>query len=298
MVEVNNRECDFELIGTPKTIGPLALIDLDGTVYRPGLLMAKLLTAQVEDGVLRSEDSKRIKGVKPLMKAIDDYKHGQMGQPANIEKLNKYWIRVCQNVPFSQIEAHARTFVATNKDSFSPFAQPVFNMLNQRGYHIWLLTGEPSFVAAAVHHAFGLTNYAATEWEVDLKNGKLVPDSYKNMMTSKEKKAWTEFLVSPRVDGGEHYLRERSIAIGDSVNDCGMMESVAFSILWFNNQKPEDKLNSKLVEDLSRNNKTCVITSSDETVIRVVDRVTSVVDIETSIRERKPILEADLVYAA
>lgn len=233
---------------------PVALVDLDDTVYQ-GLLMKDLIDQQITDKVLS-------KATLPwIVEEICKYHNGHKGKPANVTLLNEQWAHACSGIPYIELLDHAINFMRSDKARFQPYAQPVLDMLKERGYDIWLITGEPQFVAKAVIDRFGGTGFCSTRWEIDEHLN--VTGKVEDPMISERKRYCAEILFNQEA---VLYDRRRSLAFIDSVNDRGLADAVPLSIVCCG-ASPE------LVDYLLRNNKPHVITSPDN-IVKYVDELT------------------------
>ncbi len=233
---------------------PLALVDLDGTTY-PGLIMEFILNEQLIQGFLP------VTAALPIWIEIHDYKSGQKGQAFNVKELNAWWALACRGIPYINLLDHARECIKQGSERFFPYTKPAFDLLNSRGYEIWLMTGEPQFVAQAVMEEFGATGFCASRWLVD--DSFCITGQIRNIMTSHRKASWARRLLSnPELN----YDRTRTIALIDSANDIGLADTASYSIVC-------EGTNPDLMNHLAKNSRAYTV-SSPENMLECVELVT------------------------
>lgn len=229
----------------------IAFIDLDGTLY-PGLLMEDLVVDQMQEGLLS------LSNVPEILVEVQEYKMGKKGQPSNVKALNELWSWACRGKPWIELLDHAKEFVHTNRERFVPNTQSIFDLLRQRGYERWIVTGEPQFVAEAVKKEFGATGYCATKWNTPWEEGQLIfGGTSERPMNSEQKGIWAESFFKK----GEHRrpnTREGSIALIDSVNDIGLARAVRWSIVCGDEPSPD------LLDYLAGSGKSFVVASAGD----------------------------------
>lgn len=248
---------DEKVIAPSSYQRPIALLDLDDTLYH-GLMMEKLMKKQIRSGLAAS-----LAGLG-ITNAINNYQNGYKGITTNVIELNYHWAQACTGTRYIDLLNHARDFVDKSIQDFHPFTPLLFNLLNQKEYHIWLLTGEPEFVAQAVVEKFGGTGFAGTLWQTE--EG-IITGKIKNPLTGPQKGICAGLLFDAPIR--YRYKKAGSIAMVDSLNDTGLVDTVPFSVVC---GQPSKEFN----DYLERCGKTFVIVSPWHTkqIIRFVDRLT------------------------
>lgn len=234
-----------------------AFVDLDGSIY-PGLLMKSVIIDQAAAALITPTS------MFEVFDAITAYESGQAGQAANVRELNKKWAQACEGLRYNEVLNHARDYIKKRgRERFYPYVDPAFSLLQERGYDIWLLTGEPPFIAQAVTEEFGATGCYSTRWLVgeDCRfNGKVA-----NIMTSERKAYLAGWLLFA---SGFDYDYRRSFALIDSANDIDLAETVRNNIVC-------GGTNRQLMRYLRRN-KIPHTVASPENMLECVDELTKV----------------------
>lgn len=235
---------------------PVALIDLDGTIYR-GLILEQMVQDQMHKGLIQ------MARVPEILSSVINYHKNQKGHPSVTEDLNYCWADACETIPYNTLLEHARTFVTENRNRFYPFIRPVLDLLRQRQIDSWIITGEPDFVARAVADEFGATGYFASIWKQ--KRG-TITGGVKVLVNSHVKGRCAEVLFNHNYF---NYRREGSFALVDSVNDIGLVDSVPFSVVC---GQPDEAFKEYLTN--CGKNYMVIPPANTERMINTIDRLT------------------------
>ncbi len=186
-----------------------AFIDIDGTIYN-GYTIKDLAISQAEKGLL-SHDS-----INELFTLYELFKSGHVPYETVANSALEAWGMGLEGQSVKTIEEHTRN-IFTQKNSLFPFAQELVKVLNEKGFHTMIVTGEPQFIGSFFADYVGTRSYISSEYEVVDSN--FTGKTLVSLGTSNGKREALQKL-------GNQF--SGSTAFGDSEGDISMFELVDF----------------------------------------------------------------------
>jgi HAD superfamily hydrolase (TIGR01490 family) len=187
---------------------PLAFFDIDNTLY-DGHSYFEFIPENFAAGVIPSSTiaESLFLGVK--------YKNGLSSYEQTLHDTLDIYARGLRGQSLQRLEFLAENFYAKS-DKFFHYVEPLFAKLRHT-HEIVLISGEPQFMAAGVAKRLGVSHYRSTIFasEGDILTGQVA--SYVAFRSEKEALLRQNY-PKERLD--------RSLAVGDSEGDIGMLEAV------------------------------------------------------------------------
>jgi HAD superfamily phosphoserine phosphatase-like hydrolase len=190
----------------------IILADMDNTLC-DGFSYFDLLTQQVDQGII---EPAILAGATSLLAA---HKNGSIAYEETITGLLNIYAAGLKGKSYTEVAASTAQFYA-NTPIFYDYVTPLFDRFRST-HDLYLVTGEPQFVAEAVVDRFSLDGYCATEYEVD--NGIFTGGVINYLALRHEKLTAVQKLL------GGHSLTD-SIALGDAEGDIEMLGAVEHPI--------------------------------------------------------------------
>lgn len=199
----------------------IAFFDIDKTIYDTPVFMP-LAEFQFNNKIIEASC------LSTLKRDIGQYKTGNVSYEEVVRRINIHWAEGLKGKNTRNVLVNSKEYFSGNMTHFYPFVKEVFDALKPT-YDIYLVTGEPDFVAKSVVDLFSLTGYIASTLSVN-----------DNIYTGK-----AEIILSAGVDKLhalkgtiDRYTRTQSLAFGDSEGDIEMLSCVEIPVCI----NPSDKL--------------------------------------------------------
>lgn len=187
----------------------IALFDIDNTIY-DGFSIIGLTEYQVKKGLVSHEAQKKLELIHKA------YKKGKLDYETATTQVLHVWTENLQGQRLEDLVKNAKEFFEKNRKNFFPYSFPVIAKL-LGNYDVYFVTGEPQFVGLAVQKIFRATGFLSSI--VEIKDGILTGKVEKELTKSKNKNLEVRRLM-------DRYSKDKSIALGDSEGDIGMLEEV------------------------------------------------------------------------
>lgn len=187
----------------------LALFDIDQTLY-DGFMLLNFANYQAQEGMLAQES------LSVLQKDLSQYQHKELDYETFAKILLVDWARGLRGLSYTDVLRQARQFLQGEKNNFYPFTKGVTRLVNKT-HDIYLVTGEPQFLAEATAELYPTSGYIASGFEVkdDFFTGKVS----RALARREDKLTALNNLL-------EKYPLHNSLAFGDSEGDIAMLEVV------------------------------------------------------------------------
>lgn len=209
-----------------------AFFDIDGTIYREGLI-TEVFKKMVKYELI--EESKWYKDVRPAFinwdKRIGDY-------DTYLLKMVDVYIEAVKGIHTMQMEYVAKRVVEQKGDRVYTFSREKIKWHKSQGHKVIAISGSPIELVREMSQKYGMDDYRGTIYKKDRKgcySGEIIP-----MWDAESKrKAILEFVEHYNID------LEESYAYGDTSGDLTMLKMVGhpFAI------NPTRELISKIKED-------------------------------------------------
>lgn len=190
----------------------LALFDIDKTIY-DGFTIFPLAEYQVKHNLVNQ------KCVDILYHDLTLYKDGSVSYEKTVANLCFHWADELKGISYSQVINNSEDFFKSDNKFYTYFAKIIPNL--SKTHDVYLITGEPQFIAKSIADKFGVTGYISAEFEVihDVITGKVNKSLAKRI---EKKKAIQHILAT--------YGKKDSFAFGDSEGDIKMLKAVQYPI--------------------------------------------------------------------
>jgi HAD superfamily hydrolase (TIGR01490 family) len=199
----------------PSTKAPLAVFDVDGTLFRRGLLPA-LTRRLVEEGVfserVREELSEDYYAWVERRGSYDTY--DRLVMELFLRELEGVSVAELQRCAIAEVEAHGRRLHMYTRD--------VALRLKQAGYQLIAISGSPQEILDLFLKPLGFDRAWGTVLAQDAR-GRYTGEVLQNPFGNK-RRVMEEFLES--VEVGLEY----SVGMGDTLSDVGFLEMVGTPI--------------------------------------------------------------------
>lgn len=190
----------------------LALFDIDKTIYE-GYTIFPLAEFQLKNGLIRQTC------LDDLYNDLKLLKDGNVDYEETVANLCIHWADGLKGTTYSQVLHNTENFFRSD-DKFYPYFAKVRSQLIKT-FDIYLITGEPQFIAKSIVNKFAVTGYVSAEFEVinDVFTGKV-----KRFLAKRAEKQ--EAIQNTLAK----YDKSDSFAFGDSEGDIEMLEAVQYPI--------------------------------------------------------------------
>lgn len=194
-----------------------AFFDIDGTLYREGLI-TEVFKKLVKYEIILPE--RWYKEVKPEYEKWDK----RQGNYDNyLLKMADIYIEAIKGLHKSQIEFIAKNVVSQKGDRVYTYTRDRVKWHKEKGHKLIIISGSPKELVKEMAIKYGFDDYMGAEYVMDGNNmytGEVVP-----MWDSEsKKKAINEFVKKYRIDISKSY------AYGDTSGDFTMLQMVRYPI--------------------------------------------------------------------
>lgn len=136
----------------------IALVDIDNTIYQ-GYIILDIIESQNRVGLLNSQ------GHDLMLKGAEKYKLKKLNYEDFAKQLLIDWAEGLKGVSYQQVREHATDFLA-GSTKFYPYSRKLRTIFSPT-HDIYLVTGEPEFIAKPVRDVLRLDGILASTFEVD-----------------------------------------------------------------------------------------------------------------------------------
>jgi HAD superfamily hydrolase (TIGR01490 family) len=205
----------------PSAREPLAVFDVDGTLFRRGLLPA-LTRRLVNEGVfperVREELSRDYYAWVERRGSYETY--DELVMELFLRELQGVSVAELQRCAIAEVEAHGRRLHIYTRD--------VARRLKEAGYHLIAISGSPQEILDLFLKPLGFDRAWGTVLAQDegRYTGKVLQDPFKN-----KRQVLEEFLEEADVG------LEGSVGVGDTLSDVGFLEMVQTPIAFNPNRR-------------------------------------------------------------
>jgi len=189
-----------------------AFFDIDGTLYREGMITAifkKLITSEfIGKDVWYKEVKDKYEKWDKRVGNYDDY----------LLKIAEIYVETIKGLHRTQVEFIAKKVIEQNGDKVYQYTRDKINWHLEEGHKVFTISGSPIELVREMSIKYNVTDYVGSKYitDHDIYTGEVKP-----MWDSKNKKIALEKLVkSYDID------LEKSYAYGDTAGDFNMLKSV------------------------------------------------------------------------
>lgn len=191
----------------------IAFIDFDGTLSS-GYISMEFLDAVYKKGLY---DKKQYKLQMDMLKQLNE---GSLGYDEWCQKWGEVWAEGLKGVKADAVEKEAFDFFNKFKSKIHESSYTLISLLKKEGFHTTIVSVGASEVIDLAAKELKVDTCYATRLEVD--------DVYTGNILTKQHVPGGKIETVESLLGSGKYLR--SVAIGDSVGDIGMLEKAEIAI--------------------------------------------------------------------
>jgi HAD superfamily hydrolase (TIGR01490 family) len=229
-----------------------AFFDIDGTLYREGLITAtfkKLIKSEIiEESRWYNEVKEKYTKWDKRIGNYDDY----------LLKMAEIYVEAVKGLHKSQIEFIAKRVVEQNGDRVYTFTRDMIQWHREKGHKVVTISGSPEELVKEMAEKHGFHDYVGTKYITDNKDfftGEIRP-----MWDSKNKEiSINNFIEKYDIDLSLSY------AYGDTAGDFSMLKMVGRPVA----VNPTKELLSKLSSDEETRFKTKVVVERKDMIYRL-----------------------------
>lgn len=195
-----------------------AFFDIDGTIYRNSLMIEhfkKLIRYEVIDPAVWHGKIKH---------SFNEWEKRFLDFDIYLEELAEIYVGELVGINKAYIEFIANQVINLNGDKIYKYSRDRIKHHKEKGDLVFFVSGSPDFLVSKMAERYGITEYKASEYEVDMDNnftGKL-----KGMWESKNKHiAIKELIEKYDLDLANSY------SYGDTAGDYSMLKMVGKPIV-------------------------------------------------------------------
>ena len=233
-----------------KNIG--AFFDIDGTLYREGLI-AEIFKKLVKYEIINPE--KWYNEVRPEYQRWDK----RQGNYDNyLLKMASIYIEAIKGLHISQIEFIAKKVVEQKGDRVYTFTRDRIKYHKDKGHKVITISGSPVELVREMALKHGFDDYRGAYYMLD--SNQIFTGEVSPMWSSKSKKeAIMDFVEKYDID------LEKSYAYGDTTGDFSMFEMVKYPIC----VNPTRELINKVIEDEEVRKKALIIVERKDVTYKI-----------------------------
>lgn len=221
----------------------LAFFDLDKVLYNDHTFF-QVVKDEIDNDFISKECW------NPIMDELDKYRDGSQEYKVAAHNLLKIWANALKGKKLNKAKLLFKKFLSENSNNFYPWVFDTIEALKPK-YNIYIVTSNVRFLAEEVTKVLGVKGYLATEFEVQngLFTGNILGDISQGKM-------YVSHIIGKN--------KEKSLAVGDSENDVGMLEAVEIPVCIHPNKKLEEiakQKNWKIINDNNAKDFFCSLVS-------------------------------------
>lgn len=229
-----------------------AFFDIDGTLYREGLI-SEIFKKLVKYEIIDAEKWYNI--VKPEYVKWDK----RQGNYDNyLLKMAEIYLEAVKGLHVSQVEFIANKVISQKGDRVYTYTRDMINWHKAQGHKVITISGSPIELVKSMAHRYGFDDFRGSIYtinESDIYTGEVLP-----MWDSKNKKnAITEMCELYDID------LTKSYAYGDTSGDFSMFQMVKFPVC----VNPTRELLKEVIEDQSTRDKISIIVERKDMIYRL-----------------------------
>jgi HAD superfamily hydrolase (TIGR01490 family) len=190
----------------------LALFDIDKTIYN-GFTLFPLAEFQLKYGLINQSC------LAELYEDLKLFKDSKVIYEETVANLCTHWADGLKGKMYTKILHNSQDFFKTN-DKFYTYFPKVLSHFSKT-HDVYLVTGEPQFIAKSIVDKYKVNGYVSAEFE--LVHGVFTGKVEKFLAKKCEKMRAIQQLLA-------QYEKDGSFAFGDSEGDIEMLEAVKYQI--------------------------------------------------------------------
>ena len=192
----------------------LMLFDIDQTIF-DGYTIFPLTKAQFQDKLID------LKTMELFTQDLAEYKLGINDYETSAAEFMDHWAEGLAGQAYQTVADHSFRFFEKRKKHFFSYFRKIVKNCSQT-HDLFLVTGEPDFLAEGIAKLFNVKGYLASKFELDQK-GFFTGKVSQYLATKKDKKEALATL-------GQTYSFKNAYAFGDSEADIQMLSLVEHPI--------------------------------------------------------------------
>lgn len=194
----------------------VALVDIDNTVYQ-GYIVLDIIESQNRVGLLSNQGHDlMLKGAEKY-KSAENYKSKELSYEDFAKQLLFDWAEGLKGIFYQQAREHAEDFLS-GSTKFHPYSKKMKDIFSPT-HDVYLVTGEPEFIAEPARDILQADGVLASNFEVDTVG--IFTGSVSNYLAHRDEKRDCLEAVLMRYNGFNTF------AFGDSDADLEMLKLVA-----------------------------------------------------------------------
>lgn len=190
----------------------VVLVDIDNTIYN-GYIVLDIIESQNRLGLLSNQ------GYDLMLKGAEKYKEKRVKYEVFAKQLLLDWAEGLKGISYQLAKEHATAFLADSA-RFHPYSKKLKTFLPT--YDIYLVTGEPEFIAEPVRYIVQVDGVLATTFELNT-NGVFTGGVSDYLAHRDEKRDRLSAIMMG-------YNRANTFAFGDSDADIEMLKLVVHPV--------------------------------------------------------------------
>lgn len=202
---------------------PVAVFDIDGTVYRSSLLIDL-----VDELVLRGVFPKEAK--QSYQKAEEGWKNRASSYDAYMVKVIHAFKKYAKGIPYAEVADIAGEIIESKKGRVYRYTRDLLTELKSQGYFLLAVSRSPKFIVDGFAYELGFDKSYGIFYETGATNrftGEIVDE---HLIMNKG-------LVLQRAVKREKLSFKDSLGVGDTESDIAMLELVDTPIAFNPNKK-------------------------------------------------------------
>lgn len=210
---------------------PVAVFDIDGTIFRSSLLLA-LAKRLIQGGIFPREVQQEFEDDR--LKWLDrkgDY-------PAYLHKVVDVFAREIKGKPYEEIANIAGEIIEEKKNRVYRYTRDLAKDLKSRGYFLLAISHSPKFIADGFGYEHGFDKVYGTFYASGASGNFTGEIEDKDLIFNKA-------AVLTRAARKENLSLETSVGVGDTESDIPMLEMVSTPIAFNPNKKLYDHANKR-----------------------------------------------------
>lgn len=203
----------------------LAIFDIDGTIFRSSLLI-ELIKELVNVGLFP------LVALKELEDDFDAWVQRKGPYGKYVEQVVRVYLKYIAGLKFTEVEEAARRVVNKEKNRVYRFTRNLIEELKTKDYYLVVISGSPEYIVDIFAQTLGFDASFGQRHEVI--EGVLTGQTLERDTVERKEKVVERLIEST----GLRFDLAQSIAVGDSMGDLTLLETVGYPIAF----NPEFKL--------------------------------------------------------
>jgi HAD superfamily hydrolase (TIGR01490 family) len=216
------------------TTRPVAVFDIDGTVFRSSLVIE--LVERLIDRKVFPEDARKL-----YAPALDDWKRRQGDYQKYVRKVVEAFAKYAKGVSYGDVADVAGEIIEQQNGHIYRYTRDLIKDLKKKGYFMLAVSHSPKFIVDGFGYEMGFDKTYGTFYETGASNrftGKI----------EDEEVIMNKAAVLTRAVKKEGLALEGSVGVGDTESDIPMLEMVERAIAFNPNKKLYEHAKKRLWE--------------------------------------------------